>query len=203
MAKFKVCPECGDHNPTNMIECMNCGMDLSEVSPTDEKELAVCVASSDAPSETIKVRVCEECGHANPVNARKCQQCGDDISYIVPTDGICTAEEQTAHIVLSAIDDNYSFEIKAGNTLVGRENSMQDYLINKSYVSRKHAEFIVEDTKLFIKDCGTTNHSFVNNNIIPINEKVELHNGDVISLGGKEVDGKRQSLAAYFSVRME
>lgn len=203
MAKFKVCPECEKHNPPNMLDCINCGMDLSDVSVTDEVELAAKNATAEASGCTIKVRVCEECGHANPVNARKCQECGDDISYIVPTDGVCTEKEQVTHFVVSAIDDNYSYEIKDCSTLVGREHFMQDYLINKSYVSRKHAEFIVEDAKLFVKDCGATNHSFVNNSLIPANEKVELHSGDTISFGGKEFDGKRQALAAYFIVRME
>ena len=79
---------------------------------------------------------------------------------------------------------------------------MKEYLSKKSFVSRKHAEFLVEVDRLWVKNHSATNHTYVNNEIISDNEFFELHDGDIVGLGGKEVNGKMQDEAAYFRVRI-
>ncbi len=76
---------------------------------------------------------------------------------------------------------------------------MQEYLKDKSYVSRKHARLIMDNGKIYIENLSGTNCTFVNNKKIV--EKTELKISDEVGLGGNEIDGKRQDEAAYFTLR--
>lgn len=206
MAKYKVCPVCGAHNNPLLLECSECETDLQNVPVVDEEmehaasESAEKADNSPKASDTPKmVRVCD-CGAKNPVQARRCQACGDDISMVMPTPD---TEEQVPKFVLSSIDGRYAFDIHPGHTIIGRENAMKEYLTSKPFVSRKHAELMLsEDNRLTIKNCNATNFTFVNNEEIQTNLAVELHDGDEIGLGGNVIDGERQEEAAYFTVRI-
>ena len=200
MEKYKVCPACGMHNNPIMLECVDCGSDLSGVAVVDEKtelkqkEFVV----EPVGQQKQLIRLCE-CGSKNPVQARKCTNCGEDISDIVPIED---TQEKNQHFVLATLDGEYAFEVEQPLTTIGRECEMKDYLESKPYVSRKHAELIMDDDKLFIKNLSGTNFTYVNNQKIPADENTELHDGDEIGLGGIEKNGSRQSEAAYFMVRI-
>lgn len=200
MEKYKVCPACGMHNNPIMLECVDCGSDLSGVAVVDEKtELKQKESVSESVGQQKQlIRLCE-CGTKNPVQARKCTNCGEDISDIVPTED---TQEENQHFVLATLDGEYAFEVEQPLITIGRECEMKDYLESKLYVSRKHAELIIDDDKLFIKNLSGTNFTYVNNQKIPANENTELHDGDEIGLGGIEKNGSRQSEAAYFMVRI-
>lgn len=206
MEKYKVCPTCGTKNPPTMIECIKCETDLTSV-PIGEAKAEVNNDSADklqddTHSEAIKmVRICE-CGSKNPASVRKCSECGEDISDIIPVQDVETDAKDKVHFVLSSLDGGYAFELSQNLTVVGRENVMKDYLAAKSFVSRKHAEFLIEADKIWVKNHSTTNHTYVNNEMIRDNEYFELHDGDVIGLGGKEINGSIQEEAAYFRMRI-
>jgi len=194
MEKYKLCPFCGAKNNPTALECVNCDADISRVRVTDDETQE----AQKAPENPVGafVRICEECGHRNPANARKCQNCGEDISHITHT---ADAEEQPKHYSLVALDGDYEWELCCGKTTVGRENSMQEYLEDKTYVGRAHAIFTLEDGKLTFENLKAVNFSYVNNTKI-VAQRVELHDGDEVALGGNTKDGKRQALAAYFKV---
>lgn len=200
MEKYKVCPACGTHNDPIMLECVDCGSDLSGVAVVDEKTELKQKESVAEPVGQQKqlIRLCE-CGTKNQVQARKCTNCGEDISDIVPTEDVT---EEKLRFVLATLDGEYAFEVEQQLTIIGRECEMKDYLERKPYVSRKHAELIIDDDKLFIKNLSGTNFTYVNNEKIPANENTELHDGDEVGLGGIEKNGSRQSEAAYFMVRI-
>lgn len=193
MKRYKICPACGTHNDPSAIECINCEEDLMAVKITDEDAIVEPV-SEKVSAKPKMIKICY-CGAKNPANARKCKECGDDISTVVPQPDIY--KQKTP--VLTALDCEYSFSIKEGTTTIGREGEMSDYLHDKSYVSRKHADLIKESDKLYIKSYGT-NHSFINNVQIPEGEVTEVKEGDVVSFGGKEINGDRQKEAAYLKV---
>ena len=86
---------------------------------------------------------------------------------------------------------------------LGREAELKDYLKNKLFVSRHHAELTVIGNKVFIKNLSKTNKTFINNEEILSDTPVELHEGDEIGLGGKIVAGNRQEQAAYFIFRVK
>lgn len=204
MEKYKVCPVCGTHNIPLYLECTNCESDLQNVPVIDESMERVAEQHSEesaTPSPTAQmVRVCD-CGAKNPVQARRCSACGEDISMIIPTPDSAPTVQR---FMLSSLDGAYAYEINEGSTVIGRENEMREYLSSKPYVSRKHAELMLDATAgiLTIKNCNTTNYTFVNNTMISDNASIELKDGDEVGLGGNEQNGNRQPEAAYFLVRI-
>lgn len=198
MEKFKICPVCGMHNKPNMIECVGCETDLTNVKATDEdaeKEKSELQENLTAKTEEEYVRICD-CGCVNSATAKKCKECGDDISDIAP---IINKQNGECKYVMASLDGMYVFELKDGENIVGRENEMQEYLGDKPYVSRHHAKFIMDNGKIYVENLSGTNFTFINNQ--KITEKTELKIADEIGLGGNEVNGKRQEGAAYFTLR--
>lgn len=204
MKKYKICPVCAAHNHPQFLECVECETDLQSIPVVDEETAqmeARNAAEAPVPAAAgTMVRICD-CGARNPVQSRRCRVCAEDISMIVPTPDAASAAEQ---FLLSALDGAYAYEVGEGTAVIGRENEMQDYLTPKVYVSRKHAEISLDpgSRKLAIRNCSTTNHTFVNNNMIPSDVFTELKDGDEIGLGGNEQNGARQNDAAYFVVRI-
>lgn len=198
MEKFKICPVCGMHNKPNMIECIGCETDLTSVKATDEATEQAKITVQENTSENLEekyVRICD-CGCINSATAKKCAECGEDISDIAP---ILQSENNTCKYVMTSLDGEYAYEIKDGTTILGRENEMKEYLADKAYVSRQHAKIMKEDDKVYIENLSNTNFTFVNNQ--KITRKTELHIDDEIGLGGNETNGSRQSEAAYLILR--
>lgn len=198
MEKFKICPVCGMHNKPNMIECIGCETDLTSVKATDEATEQLKITNQENNSKTVEgeyVRICD-CGCINSATAKKCAECGEDISDIAP---ILQSENNTCKYVMTSLDGEYAYEIKDGTAILGRENEMKEYLTDKAYVSRQHAQIMKEDDKVYIENLSNTNFTFVNNK--KITEKTELHIDDEIGLGGNEKNGNRQSEAAYLILR--
>ena len=198
MEKFKICPVCGMHNKPNMIECIGCETDLTSVKATDEATEQAKIAAQENTSENVEekyVRICD-CGCINSATAKKCAECGEDISDIAP---ILQSENNTCKYVMTSLDGEYAYEIKDGTAILGRENEMKEYLADKTYVSRQHAKITKEDDKVYIENLSNTNFTFVNNQ--KITGKTELHIDDEIGLGGNETNGSRQSEAAYLILR--
>lgn len=198
MEKFKICPVCGMHNKPNMIECIGCETDLTSVKATDEATEQAKITAQENTSENVEekyVRVCD-CGCINSATAKKCVECGEDISDIAPT---LQSENNTCKYVMTSLDGEYAYEIKDGTAILGRENEMKEYLADKAYVSRQHAKIMKDDDKVYIENLSNTNFTFINNQKIA--EKTELHVDDEIGLGGNETNGSRQSGAAYLILR--
>lgn len=201
MKKYKVCPYCGKHNLPKMLECIQCETDLSNVHVVDEEIENKKIETQGIESTQIHmVKVCD-CGCHNAVNTRKCVNCGEDISDIIPSEEV-EEKQDNIYCILASLDGEYAFEIVKPSVCIGREAEMKDYLSTKPYVSRQHAKLLIEGGKFFIENISQTNYTYVNNVKIP-QERYELHNGDEIGLGGNSVNGNRQKDAAYFQVRIE
>ena len=202
MSKFKICPECGTKNPPNVIECEHCDWDLMSVLVTDEQQEAAKKASEETVSDKNSlVRVCSECSTKNPPNARKCSNCGEDISDIIATADIAPTPEpeiKSAAFVLKSLDDRITFKIDRDNIIFGREHELKNYLAAKIFVSRRHCKFTLENGKLFVEDLNSANGTYVNNQ--KIFQKTKLARGDEVGLGGATFNGSRQDNAAYFFV---
>lgn len=201
MEKYKVCPCCGEHNQPMMVECLKCETDLSGVKVVDqetEQNQNACDSVSEPVKSTVMIRLCD-CGFHNPVTARKCSSCGEEISDITPTEET-TVSDESYHYVLTSIDGKYAYELTENSTVIGRECVMKEYLSSKSYVSRIHAELVIEDGLLYIINLSSTNFTYVNDTKI-MEARTELRDGDEVGLGGKNINGSRQDEAAYFLVR--
>ena len=193
LVKFKICPDCEKHNPPSRLQCQKCEMDLSSVKIVDETSLQN-NTNTALPNEPTKQ--CD-CGTTNLSQARKCSSCGEDISDIRPV--ISQPVNAEKRFFLHSINDNYSFTLEKTVTIIGREAEMKDYLSVKSYVSRQHAKFTIANDDIYVSNMSATNRTFVNNFPIPSNVPTLLKNGDEIGIGGKLVNGNRQSEAAYFT----
>lgn len=198
MEKFKVCPVCGMRNKPNMIECPGCETDLTSIKATDEETEKAKNSSQEAeeskPQEEY-VRICD-CGCVNSATAKKCIECGEDISDIAPTMNI---QRNECTFVMTSLDGDFVYELKEGEVVIGREHEMSDYLVSRPYVSRQHAKLIKVKNKIYIENLSGTNFTFVNNERIV--ERTELKLDDEIGFGGNEINGKRQDEAAYLVLR--
>ena len=133
MEKYKVCPNCGEHNNPVFIECSNCGTDLMSVKVVDEAtEKNIYEKSEDVEM----AKICE-CGAENPPSARKCLACGEDISDVLPTP---KAEQCHKQYVLTEISGIFTYCVPNDiEIVIGRENVLQEFISDKSYVSRSNA----------------------------------------------------------------
>ena len=70
---------------------------------------------------------------------------------------------------------------------LGKEKSYVDYFVtNNIAVSRSHADIITRGSKYFVRDLNSKNHTYINEQMIPIQVEVEIHNGDRLKLGNEE-----------------
>ena len=196
LTKYKVCPECGKHNPPSLLECRYCEADLTGVMVADgaSEQEAEAAGPCGITEEKTLVRICE-CGVENPPQARKCQACGEDISDIVPVE---KGQARPFTYALRSLDGGFSVTMDKPLCVIGREADLRDRLADKVYVSRQHARLTVVAEKVFIENLSQTNRTFVNSEKIPSGVPVALRDGDEIGLGGKVIDGARQEQAAYF-----
>lgn len=211
--KYKLCPACQTKNAPSSLFCENCDLDLSTVRLSDEsaevpgpEERAA--RSEEGSNEPVLVRICD-CGAVNPAQARKCQECGEDLSDVAPTPASGMVEGQEpderwadapeVRYCLSSIPDGTLFQVPCGTVLLGREHTLRELLGSKRYVSRIHAKLTAENGELFIENLSTTNFTYVNNIRIP-QGRVKLKLNDEIGLGGIALNGSRQTEAAYFLV---
>lgn len=199
MSKYKLCPTCKEQNDPRSMECVNCGTDLMGIPVTDPEVVKPDIQSTpeiDGSSDKPElVRICY-CGEVNPVQARKCQKCDEDISDILPVPDSVAPE---CRYQLSCVDSDYIYPLPNGSIIVGREHGMRECLIGKQYVSRIHAKITVENGAVFIENLSKTNYTYVNNIRIPAG-RTRLNAGDEVALGGISVNGTRQEEAAYFIV---
>ena len=207
MTRFKICPDCGAKNPPDVSDCVECDCDLMSVPATDEKQEAAKKASENKPEvKGNLVRICSECGKENPPNARKCSNCGEDISDVECTNSNTSMTNTVpvtqlapkTEFVLRSLDDRITFKIDRDNITFGREHELKDYLAAKTFVSRRHCKFMPENGELFVEDLNSSNGTYVNNQ--KIFQKTKLAKGDEIGLGGAVFNGSRQDKAAYFLV---
>src|SRR5581483_471591 len=63
---------------------------------------------------------------------------------------------------LAGIDNDYSFELRPGTTMVVGRAVSSDCAIVDATVSRRHAELAVKDNGFELKDLGSSNGTFVN-----------------------------------------
>ena len=83
-------------------------------------------------------------------------------------------------LVATSGDQMLSFPLRQGSTLVGRHPSCHVCIPAKG-LSRRHCQVFVDGVRAVLRDLGSSNGTFVNNQRV---ERTELRDGDVISLGG-------------------
>ncbi len=70
---------------------------------------------------------------------------------------------------------------------LGKERSYVDYFVtNNNAVSRSHADIITRGSRHFILDLNSTNHTYINDQMVPIQCETEIRDGDRLRLGNEE-----------------
>lgn len=69
---------------------------------------------------------------------------------------------------------------------IGKERSYVDYFVmNNNAVSRSHADIITRGNQYYVKDLNSKNRTFINNRAIPVEQEMELLNGDRLCLANE------------------
>jgi len=89
----------------------------------------------------------------------------------------------------------FLLRLKSGETFpvtkaifrMGKEKSYVDYFVSdNTAVSRSHADLIIKDGKYYIQDNNSTNHTYVNDQMIPSNTPVQIEDGATFSLANEK-----------------
>lgn len=209
MAMIKICPRCNEKNPANALECEACGRDITKVQRVDEEKLKEMKGSEkkqkkpddpvnkepEAPPESpVRYRLCE-CGHKNPTNIRKCEQCGESLAGIEITDETGTVlNPHMSAVRLVSVDGGLNLNITEKETTLGRNCTGNDYFAGKSYVSGTHARIYLEPDGIYVEDLHSTNGTFIDGISIKPGVKAKLDKGKMLGLGGNAVS---QTEAAF------
>lgn len=70
---------------------------------------------------------------------------------------------------------------------LGKERSYVDYFVtNNNAVSRSHADIITRSKRYFVMDLDSKNRTYINDRIIPVQQEVEIFDGDHLKLANEE-----------------
>lgn len=70
---------------------------------------------------------------------------------------------------------------------LGKERSYVDYFItNNNAISRSHADIITRGNRCFVCDQNSTNHTYINGNIVEVKTETEIYEGDILKLANEE-----------------
>ena len=100
-------------------------------------------------------------------------------------------------------EGNDRFDVPEGQTelILGREGFLSGYLSGKMYVSRQQAAIVLQEDHFLIRNLSRTNPTFVENRELENGKEYSFPLGKEIGLGGKVINGTRQSQAAYLILR--
>lgn len=87
---------------------------------------------------------------------------------------------ESALVVIYGNDLGRKHDLTRTSTVIGRAGKA-DIVIDQESVSRNHAKLVLDGNTVRIKDLGSTNGSYVNDE--PIEGDLQLRNGDLIKIG--------------------
>lgn len=72
---------------------------------------------------------------------------------------------------------------------IGKERSFVDYFISDNpAISRSHANIVTKETSCFVVDTNSTNHTYVNGEMLQSNMEILLNHGDKIRFANEEFE---------------
>ena len=82
-----------------------------------------------------------------------------------------------ALVVIHGLDLGRKYELVKEQTVVGR-SSKADIQVDQEAISRTHAKFTINAGRVSLKDLGSTNGTYVNDEMITTD--MQLRNGDLV-----------------------
>lgn len=105
-------------------------------------------------------------------------------------EGTALLDEKIADVhypTLSRVLTGETISINKPVFRIGKERSYVDYFVsNNIAVSRSHADIITRGNKYFVKDLNSKNHTYINNQELPVQYEVEIYDGDRLKLANEE-----------------
>lgn len=140
-------------------------------------------------------KICPSCGYKNKPNEILCINCMIDISSIQVVDSTTQKEKEIEEETIDQSVDKNNIKLVNGNNvlllssgdIVGRLSkgaSIFEKLDNPKVISRLHFQVLYKDNKWFIKDLGSTNNTFLNNQKLVPEKEYEIKSGDLINIAG-------------------
>ena len=69
----------------------------------------------------------------------------------------------------------------------GKEKSYVDYFVSdNNAISRSHADIITRGNRYFVYDLNSTNHTYINDELVPVKVETEIFDGNVLRLANEE-----------------
>lgn len=138
---------------------------------------------------------CPSCKAVFTKAAKYCPHCGvlleaaaaDKTHIMIQPKEAADAEQmnKAGYIIRKANRQKIMLNNRPG-LLIGSSKYECDYCVNSSGVSRRHAEIIRRETRYFINDLGSSNHTYVNGEqLVPHSERM-LRDQDVIKMADEE-----------------
>ncbi len=84
---------------------------------------------------------------------------------------------------LVSVDGSQCFPIATGINTIGRLSAANMIVIRDEFVSGLHAEISVFDNRIYVKDIGSTNGTYVNGVKVPPAGQHEISIGDEVTIG--------------------
>lgn len=110
---------------------------------------------------------------------------GDKMLYIIQA----TMPAAPANPCLLRVKTGERLPISKPLVRIGKERSYVDIFIgDNSAISRAHANILTRDNRYYIVDTNSTNHVYVNGEMIPSNVEFPISLGDKIRLGNEEFE---------------
>lgn len=84
---------------------------------------------------------------------------------------------------LVSVDGSLCFGLQMGINTIGRLSAANTIVIRDEFVSGLHAEISIFDNKIYVKDIGSTNGTYLNGVKIPPAGQHEIFIGDEVTIG--------------------
>lgn len=127
-------------------------------------------------------------------NMEKCGDFGETTVLGVGTDAgettvLGVSQAQVVKPYLLRIKNSERIELDKPVFRIGKEKSYVDYFVNdNTAVSRSHVNIINRDNVFFVVDTNSTNHTYVNGNMIQSNVETKLEHGTKLRLANEEFE---------------
>ncbi len=90
---------------------------------------------------------------------------------------------------LVRLKNNERVSITSNYFSLGKDKTKVSYFISdNTAISRSHASIIVKDGKFYVVDHNSTNHTYVNGQLIPSNVEIEIINGMKLKFANEEFE---------------
>ncbi len=133
---------------------------------------------------------CRRCGHPNEMSSNFCSSCGSPISDLVdePTEMLAIEDieggddrrDVVGFLVSRGPKAGSRYQLDPGVTTMGRHPESTIFFDDIT-VSRRHAEAEFDGRRVQVRDVGSLNGTYVNQQ--PLDEPRELADGDVLQIG--------------------